>query len=174
MQQIMTADDVARTLARMADEIRATASDLGELVVVGIHTRGYYLGLRLATMLGVPSGSLDIALYRDDLSLQGVRPVLKHTDIPCSIDDRRLILVDDVLFTGRTIRAALDALADLGRTRSIRLATLIDRGHRELPIQPDICGMKLKTQRQQRVFVRLVEHDGEDGVYLSDNSQEER
>jgi pyrimidine operon attenuation protein/uracil phosphoribosyltransferase len=159
-------------IAAMAKAIKAGQKDAASIAIVGIQSRGVPLAARLAIALGsstgkkVDVGSLDITLYRDDLSTVGTRPVLKSTNIPFSIDGRTVILVDDVLFTGRTIRAALDELVDFGRPSRIALAVLIDRGHRELPIQADYVGKTVKTSRADRVDVRLVEIDGKDEVVL--------
>ena len=176
-------DDVAldRALTRIAHEILEKNDGAKDLAFVGLRTRGVTLAQRLAAKIAridgttLPVGTLDITLYRDDLDLRGA-PVIRGTDIPFSIKNKTVVLVDDVLFTGRTIRAALDALIDLGRPRSIQLATLIDRGHRELPIRPDYVGKNLPTSRRESVAVRLKEHDGEDRVLIeepdSDDSKE--
>lgn len=159
-------------IASLVKAIRADQEKAGSIAIVGIQSRGVPLAARLASSLGsstgkrVDLGSLDITLYRDDLSTVGTRPVLKSTNIPFSIDGRTVILVDDVLFTGRTIRAALDELVDFGRPSRIALAVLIDRGHRELPIQADYVGKVVATSRGDRVDVRLVEIDGKDEVVL--------
>src|SRR5947207_7332076 len=168
-------DDVAldRALTRIAHEIRERNDGAKDLAFVGLRTRGVTLAQRLAAKIAhidgttLPVGTLDITLYRDDLDLRGA-PVIRGNDIPFSIKNKTVILVDDVLFTGRTIRAALDALIDLGRPRSIQLATLIDRGHRELPIRPDYIGKNLPTSRKESVAVRLKEHDGEDRVVIEE------
>ena len=168
-------DDAAldRALTRIAHEILEKNDGAKDLAFVGLRTRGVTLAQRLAAKIAridgttLPVGTLDITLYRDDLDLRGA-PVIRGTDIPFSIKNKTVILVDDVLFTGRTIRAALDALIDLGRPRSIQLATLIDRGHRELPIRPDYIGKNLPTSRKESVAVRLKEHDGEDRVVIEE------
>jgi pyrimidine operon attenuation protein / uracil phosphoribosyltransferase len=163
---------VARAIASIAKAIQADQRDEASVAIVGIQSRGVPLAARLAAAVRrstgkkVDVGSLDITLYRDDLSTVGTRPVLKATNIPFSIDARTVILVDDVLFTGRTIRAALDELVDFGRPSRIALAVLIDRGHRELPIQADYIGKTVKTARADMVDVRLVEIDGRDEVVL--------
>lgn len=172
MQEVLSAAEVGAALERIGQEVAARNPQRDHLVVVGIHTRGYFLGLRLAEQLHVPSGSLDIALYRDDLNRRLVQPVLKRTDIPFAIENRTVLLVDDVLFTGRTIRAALDALADFGRPSSIQLAVLVEREGRELPIQADYVGCRVDTRRDQRVFVKVREHDGEDRVVIQDEPNE--
>lgn len=176
MAVVMDSQRMARTIARIAHEIVERNRGLEELALVGIRTRGVPLARRLGAALGeiggtaVPTGSLDITLYRDDLMRQpvGPQPLVRSTEIPFSIDGRRILLVDDVLYTGRTIRAALDALIDFGRPRWIQLVVLIDRGHRELPIKADYVGKNLPTSRSQSVQVRLVETDGLDEVVLEE------
>jgi pyrimidine operon attenuation protein/uracil phosphoribosyltransferase len=169
---VLTGKAVTSAISAMAKAIQADQKDAASVAIVGIQSRGVPLAARLATALRkntgkkVDVGSLDITLYRDDLSTVGTRPVLKSTNIPFSIDARTVILVDDVLFTGRTIRAALDELVDFGRPSRIALAVLIDRGHRELPIQADYVGKAIKTTRADMVDVRLVEIDGKDEVVL--------
>jgi pyrimidine operon attenuation protein/uracil phosphoribosyltransferase len=171
-QELMDRQQLARTLSRMAHEVAERDLGGGELVVVGVRTRGVPLARRLAALIGEatgeapPVGALDITLYRDDLTTVGPQPVLKGTDIPVSIDGRMVLLVDDVLFTGRTIRAALDELIDFGRPERIRLAVLIDRGHRELPIRADHVGRTITTERDEVVQVMLEEEDGQDRVVL--------
>jgi pyrimidine operon attenuation protein/uracil phosphoribosyltransferase len=168
----MDAERLSRTLARMAHEILEHHPDMRGTVLVGVRTRGVPLARRLAARLreatGVepPVGALDITLYRDDLTTVGPQPVLKGTDIPTSIDGRTVVLVDDVLFTGRTVRAALDELIDFGRPARIELAVLVDRGHRELPIHADYAGKTLTTTRDETVQVLLKEDDGQDRVVL--------
>ena len=168
-------DDAAldRALTRIAHEILEKNGGAAELAFVGLRTRGVTLAHRLAAKIAqidgaaLPVGTLDITLYRDDLGIRGT-PVIRGTDIPFSIKGTTVVLVDDVLFTGRTIRAALDALIDLGRPKAIQLAILIDRGHRELPIRPDYVGKNLPTSRRESVAVRLREHDGEDRVVIEE------
>ncbi len=168
-------DDAAldRALTRIAHEILERNDGAKNLALVGLRTRGVTLAQRLAARLvaidgtTVPVGTLDITLYRDDLDMRGA-PVVRGTDISFSIKNKTVVLVDDVLFTGRTIRAALDALIDLGRPNMIQLAILIDRGHRELPIRPDFVGKNLPTSRRESVAVRLREHDGEDRVVIEE------
>jgi pyrimidine operon attenuation protein/uracil phosphoribosyltransferase len=170
----MDAARLERTLTRMAHEIVERNRGLEDLAFVGIRTRGVPIARRLAKRVGEiasvepPVGTLDITLYRDDLMRHplGPQPVLHRTDIPFSIDDRRLLLVDDVLYTGRTVRAALDALIDFGRPRSIQLLVLVDRGHRELPIKADYVGKNLPTSPRESVQVRLIETDGLDEVVV--------
>jgi len=174
MSVVMDSDRVARTLTRIAHEILERNRNVDELAFVGIRTRGVPIARRLAQIVKdihqheVPTGTLDITLYRDDLMRHqvGPQPLVRRTDIPFSIDDRRILLVDDVLYTGRTIRAALDALIDFGRPRSIQLVVLVDRGHRELPIKADYVGKNLPTSLTQTVHVRLTEIDGRDEVEI--------
>jgi pyrimidine operon attenuation protein/uracil phosphoribosyltransferase len=176
MPQVMDADRMSRALTRIAHEILERNRGTSDLALIGIRTRGVPLARRLAHILHdinqeqVPTGSLDITLYRDDLMRHAVgpQPVVRRTEIPFSIDDKRILLVDDVLYTGRTIRSALDALIDFGRPRSIQLIVLVDRGHRELPIKADYVGKNLPTSQKQSVQVRLQEIDGEDEVLLED------
>jgi len=180
MSQVMDADRMGRALTRISHEIVERNRGTSELALVGIRTRGVPLARRIAQSLReitheeVATGALDITLYRDDLMRQpvGPQPVVRRTEIPFSIDDRRILLVDDVLYTGRTIRAALDALIDFGRPRAIQLIVLIDRGHRELPIKADYVGKNLPTSLKQSVQVRLLEIDGEDEVLLTDAGPE--
>ena len=172
MPVVMDADRISRSLMRIAHEIVERNRGVDGLALVGIRARGVPLAARLAAHLkdlaheDVPKGALDITLYRDDLmrTAVGPQPVIRRTEVPFSIDDRLILLVDDVLYTGRTIRAALDALIDFGRPKSIQLVVLVDRGHRELPIRADYVGRNLPTSRQQSVQVRLVEIDGRDEV----------
>ena len=174
MPQVMDADRMSRALTRISHEILERNRGLDELALVGIRTRGVPIARRIAKALhdingdDVPTGALDITLYRDDLMRHpvGPQPVVRRTEIPFSIDDRKILLVDDVLYTGRTIRAALDALIDFGRPKSIQLAVLVDRGHRELPIKADYVGKNLPTSSKQSVQVRLQEIDGTDEVII--------
>lgn len=174
---IFSPEDIRRTLARIAHEIIERNKALDEIVLVGLYTRGVPLARRLATNIAtfegfpVPTGSLDISHYRDDLSLLERQPTVKTTDIPVDIRNRSVILVDDVLFTGRSVRAAMDALIDLGRPRSIQLAVLIDRGHREMPIRPDYVGRNIPTALREKIEVRLQEIDGSEGVAILLNEQ---
>jgi len=188
----MDADRIGRTLARIAHEILERNRGVEDLALVGIRTRGVPLARRLAkaireiqhhdpsTNLGVgpgspavdiPTGALDITLYRDDLmrTAVGAQPIIRRTEIPFSIDDKRILLVDDVLYTGRTIRAALDALIEFGRPKAIQLIVLVDRGHRELPIKADYVGKNLPTSVSQSVQVHLTEVDGRDEVEILDS-----
>ncbi len=179
MPVVMEADRVARALTRIAHEIVERNRGVEHLALVGIRTRGVPIAKRIARSLReisgeeVPTGALDITLYRDDLMRQpvGPQPVVRRTEIPFSIDDKRILLVDDVLYTGRTIRAALDALIDFGRPQSIQLIVLVDRGHRELPIKADYVGKNLPTSLSQSVRVHLTEVDGRDEVELEDERQ---
>ncbi len=167
----MEADEIRRALHRIAHEIIEHNKGTERLVLVGIHTRGVPLAARLAEALAefegtkVPVGEIDIALYRDDLDDRPTTPV-GHTDVPGDVDDEIVVLVDDVLYTGRTIRAALDALADLGRPRAVQLAVLVDRGHRALPIRPDYVGKNLPTASTEHVSVRLRDIDDDEGVWI--------
>ena len=172
MAIVMDADRVSRSITRMAHEIVERNRGVDDLAIVGIRARGVPIAMRLAkelqllTGIAVPTGALDITLYRDDLMRQAVapQPVVRRTEIPFSLDDRLILLVDDVLYTGRTIRAALDALIDFGRPRAIQLVALVDRGHRELPIRADYVGRNIPTSRRESVQVRLAEIDGRDEV----------
>ena len=170
--RVLDAASIDRSLTRIAHEIVERNKNLRAIGLVGVQTRGVPLARRLAARLGAIEGTaprvgvLDINLYRDDLSRIADHPILKRTEIPYELDDAVVILVDDVLFTGRTVRAALDALMDLGRPRQIQLAVLVDRGHRELPIRADFVGKNLPTAESERVDVRLTETDGEDEVVI--------
>jgi pyrimidine operon attenuation protein/uracil phosphoribosyltransferase len=174
MAIVMDGDRMARSLARMAHEIVERNRGLDDLALVGIRTRGVPIARRIAYAIrdiaghDIPTGALDITLYRDDLMRHpvGPQPVVRRTEIPFSIDDKRILLVDDVLYTGRTIRAALDALIDFGRPMSIQLVVLVDRGHRELPIKADYVGKNVPTSLSQSVQVRLTEIDGYDEVEI--------
>ena len=169
---IMRGGEVRRALTRIAHEILERNHGCEELVFIGIHTRGVPLARRIAALIkeldGVelPVGSLDIGLYRDDLPHLESLPNLRPSDIPFDIEDKRVILVDDVLYTGRSVRAAMDALTDFGRPQYIQLAVLVDRGHRELPIRPDYVGKNLPTSMSEEVKVRLKETDGKDEVVI--------
>jgi pyrimidine operon attenuation protein / uracil phosphoribosyltransferase len=169
---IMNSEAIAQTVSRITDEVISRNRDSKHLVVVGIRTRGIYLAQRLAqqvkniTGIKPPLGTLDISLYRDDLQLKREWPELKKTDIPFTIEQRTVILVDDVIFTGRTSRAAIEAIMDFGRPSSIQLAVLVDRGHRELPIQADYIGRKIDTNKHEKVRVLLNETDGKDEVTI--------
>lgn len=170
VRNVLDASDIRRGIRRIAHEIVEGARGVEDLVLLGIPTRGVFLARRIASEIrdierfDVPCGALDITLYRDDLQLREVR-ALEQTDIPPGgIDGRIVVLVDDVLFSGRTIRAAMDALNDFGRPAAIRLAVMVDRGHRELPIRPDFVGKNLPTSQAEKVKVRFAEIDGDDAV----------
>jgi pyrimidine operon attenuation protein/uracil phosphoribosyltransferase len=170
---VMEAPDVQKALERMAGEILDEAGDPSKLALVGIHTGGVFLARRLKEIISsrsgmtVPVGTLDINLYRDDWTRLHSQPVLRATDLPFPIDDREVVLVDDVLYTGRTIRSALDALIDYGRPRRVQVATLVDRGHRELPICGQYIGRLLQTKSDEQVNVLLAEKDGIDQVVIA-------
>jgi pyrimidine operon attenuation protein/uracil phosphoribosyltransferase len=169
---ILSPEDIRRSLSRIAHEIVENNPTLKGLVLVGMRTRGVPLAARLAQRIAefegreVPVGALDIGLYRDDISYLDLKPQLKPTEIPTDIAGKWVVLVDDVLFTGRSIRAALDALIDFGRPQFIQLAVLVDRGHRELPIRADYVGKNIPTARQEDVQVFLDETDGRDAVVV--------
>lgn len=169
-RRIMTADEIRRAVIRISHEIVEKQAGTSGLVLVGIQRRGVPLAHRLAAAIAeqeganVPVGALDITFYRDDLSTLGQSPVLKGTDVGFEIEEATVVLVDDVLYTGRTIRAAMDALREFGRPRAVRLAVLVDRGHRELPIRADHVGKNVPTSREEIVRVRVDEVDGEDAV----------
>lgn len=171
---ILTPEELRRALTRIAHEILERNKGAEQLALIGIHTRGIPLARRLAAKLQelegveVPLGMLDITLYRDDLSEVAHQPIIRETQVPFDLARRRVILVDDVLYTGRTVRAALDALIDLGRPEGIQLAVLVDRGHRELPIRADYVGKNLPTAKTEQVKVKLQETDGIDSVELHD------
>ncbi len=171
-RRIMTADEIRRATIRLSHEIVEKQAGTDGLLLIGIQRRGVPLARRIAAAIlenegaDVPVGALDITFYRDDLSLVAQQPVVKGTELPSGIDGRTVVLVDDVLYTGRTIRAAMDALVDFGRPQAIRLAVLVDRGHRELPIRADHVGKNVPTSREELVRVHLEETDGEDGVEI--------
>jgi len=171
-KNIMTPEDIRRTLARIAHEIIEQNKAIERLILVGIRTRGVPLAKRLAANiedfegLKIPVGALDISLYRDDLASLNLQPILHRTDIPASINGKSVVLVDDVLYTGRSTRAAMDALIDLGRPQSIQLAVLIDRGHRELPIRADYVGKNIPSSRWEKIQIQLEETDGIDDVAI--------
>lgn len=171
MRSVMSGEDVARALRRIAHEIIEKNRGVADLVLVGIRTRGGPLAERLAELLTeiegteIPVGIVDIGMYRDDIDTRP-RIELGPTELPGDIDGKTIVLVDDVLYTGRTIRAALDALADIGRAEIVQLAVVVDRGHRELPIRADFVGKNLPTSHAEHVTVRVSEIDGEDGVWI--------
>jgi pyrimidine operon attenuation protein/uracil phosphoribosyltransferase len=171
-KELMSKKDIDRALTRMAHEIIEKNKGIRELCLVGIQRGGIYLAQRLASKIKeiekkeIPVGSLDIAFYRDDLSIRKQQPVVRRTEVPFEVTDFKIILVDDVLFTGRSIRAAMDALMDLGRPAGIQLAVLIDRGHRQLPIKADYVGKNIPTALSERVEVQLEEEGHGDRVML--------
>lgn len=171
-QQVLSPEHFRRTLRRLAHEIIENNRGTQGLVLVGLLTRGYPLAQRLGAEIQafegstIPVGSLDVALYRDDLHHRDITPHVRPSRIPEGLEGATVVLVDDVLYTGRTIRAALDALLEFGRPARVRLATMVDRGHRELPIRPDFVGKNIPTSPGQEVAVHLQEVDGDDGVYL--------
>jgi pyrimidine operon attenuation protein/uracil phosphoribosyltransferase len=174
---LLSQDEIRRALIRIAHQILERNQGVDNLVLIGMHTRGVPLAQRLMEMIhefegkDVPVGALDIRLYRDDLPIR-ILTSNPSTSIPVNIADRKVVLVDDVLFTGRSIRAAMDALMDLGRPCLIQLAVLVDRGHRELPIRADYVGKNIPTSLDERVEVRLTEIDGNDGIVLLDHKKE--
>jgi pyrimidine operon attenuation protein/uracil phosphoribosyltransferase len=184
---VMTGEQLRRTVTRIAHEILEKNTGDERLALVGIHTRGAFLARRLHAILNeiagreVPLGELDISFYRDDVGARGAygvvpstpNPVVKSTDLPFEVDGATVVLVDDVLYTGRTIRAAIDALFDYGRPGRVQLAALVDRGHRELPIRPDYIGKNLPTAQRERIEVHLTEADGVDEVVLTGPAEEE-
>ncbi len=169
---MLTSADIRRTLTRITHEIIEHNKAIEHLILIGVHTRGVPLAKRLATNienfneLKIPVGTLDISLHRDDLSSLDLRPIVHHTDIPVDINGKTIVLVDDVLYTGRSIRAAMDTLIHLGRPQSIQLAVLVDRGHREMPIRPDYVGKNMPSSRHEEIQVKLVETDGIDEVAI--------
>ena len=171
-RSMMDSDQIRRAITRLGHEIVERQGGTDGLVLIGIQRRGVVLAQRLADAIAeservrVPVGALDISLYRDDLSELASYPIVRSTELPIDINDRTVVLIDDVLFTGRTVRAAMDALIDFGRPRAIRLAVLVDRGHRELPIRADHVGRNLPTARSERVNVHVQELDGIDEVEL--------
>jgi pyrimidine operon attenuation protein/uracil phosphoribosyltransferase len=173
--QLMNADEMHGTLHRLAEEILSAHSGR-ELVLVGIQRRGVPMAQRMATTMTEKAnihpqlGILDINLYRDDLTHAAVQPVVRRTELPPHIDDKDVILIDDVLYTGRTVGAALRALTDFGRMRTIQLAVFVDRGHRELPVEANFIGRKIPTKDNEVVEVRLTEIDGEDAIYVMEKA----
>jgi pyrimidine operon attenuation protein/uracil phosphoribosyltransferase len=172
--RIMDVDDMTRATMRIAHEIVEANKGTKDLVLVGIRRRGVPLAHRIAAAISeferkdVPVGMLDITLYRDDLQLVAHQPVLRKTELPFDVEGKVVVLVDDVLYTGRTIRAAMDEIMDFGRPRAIRLAVMIDRGHRELPIRADFVGKNVPTSSREIISVKLTEQDGEDGVTVEE------
>ena len=174
---IINEDEMRRAIVRISHEIVERNRGTAEVALIGIRRRGYPLAERIrANILAfegveVPLGALDITLYRDDLQMIAQQPVVRTTEIPFAVADKVLVLVDDVLYTGRTVRAALDALMDFGRPRVIQLAVLVDRGHRELPIRADYVGKNVPTSRREVVKVSLREEDGIDGVHIEETEE---
>ncbi len=172
-KQIVSAEEIRRALMRIAHEVIERNAGAEGLVLVGIRARGVPLAQRLAQMIAdiegqqVPVGALDITLYRDDVAMRADHPIVHRTEIPTPVDAKNVVLVDDVLYTGRTVRAAMDALMDLGRPRRIQLAVLVDRGHRELPIRADFVGKNVPTARDEEIVVHLAEMDGVDEVLIA-------
>ncbi len=171
-KEILNKKDIERILSRMAHEIIEKNKGTENICIVGIQRGGVHLAKRLAKIIkeiegrSIEVGSLDIAFYRDDLGIRKEQPTVRKTDVPCEITDRKVVLVDDVLFTGRSIRAAMDALMDFGRPAQIQLAVLLDRGHRELPIRADYVGKNIPTSREENIEVQLTEDGLEDGVFI--------
>ncbi len=171
---IINQEDMRRAIARISHEIVERNRGVERLALVGIRRRGFPLAQRIRENIRqfegveVPLGALDITLYRDDLQLAAQQPIVRTTEIPFRVEEKVIVLVDDVLYTGRTIRAALDAIMDHGRPRVIQLAVLVDRGHRELPIRADYVGKNVPTSRREEVKVKLVEEDGIDGVSIEE------
>ena len=171
-RRVLDSDDVRRALTRIAHEIVERNGSVDGIVLVGIRSRGVPMAARLAALIeqhegtSVPVGSLDITYYRDDLTRLAHAPIVQRSDLETDVAGHVVVLVDDVLYTGRTVRAALDALTDHGRPTAVRLATLVDRGHRELPIRPDFVGKNLPTNEDEMVHVRLAETDGVDEVVI--------
>ena len=175
---LLDEEQIGRTLARMTHEIAEQAPDVATVVLVGIQSGGVELAARLAGLFDTfysikpPTGAIDITFYRDDLDIRLGReygqPKVRTTDLPFDINEKVVVLVDDVLYTGRTIRAAIDALFDYGRPQAVRLAVLVDRGHRDLPIRPDFVGKNVPTSRSERVVVHLTEEDGVDEVIIQE------
>jgi len=172
MVKLMDETDMARSLMRLAHEVTEKNKQIKGLALVGIQRRGTYLAQRISKLMEkilkerVPTGTLDITFYRDDLSRIAYQPIVRNTEILFPIDDKDIILVDDVLYTGRTVRAAIDALLDFGRPRKIELVVLVDRGHRELPIRADYVGKNIPTSDEEMVEVRVKELDGRDEVLI--------
>ena len=178
-KNVLDSEAVSRAVARISYEILERDPESKKLAIVGIRTCGEFIGKRLRDRISemegidVPFGVVDITLYRDDLSSSTNQPVLKGTDLPFTVSGSRIILVDDVFYTGRTVRAALDAVIDFGRPACVELATLVDRGHRELPIRPDFVGKNIPTSRSDSVKVRLAEQGFEDSVYIVNHDSKE-
>jgi len=176
---VMSAEEIRRALVRIAYQVVEKNGGCKDLVLIGVHTRGVPLAHRIAAAIkgfehvDIPVGALDIRLHRDDLKLLEEQPAIRPSDIPTDITDKSVILIDDVLFTGRTIRAAMDALIDFGRPRSIQLAVLIDRGHRELPIRSNFVGKNIPSSKNERIMVLLKENDGRDAVVIMNTARQQ-
>jgi len=179
-KKIMGSKKLDQCLSRLAKEIMAKNDSVENLVIVGMQTRGVFIAKTIAKKIEINGGakikvgSLDVSFYRDDFRIAFKRPIVQVTRLPFSIDKMDVILVDDVLFTGRTVRAALDELIDFGRPKTVQLVVLIDRGHRELPIQPDFTGKVIRTSPNEEIAVRVMEKDGEDSVYTVEAPQGEK
>ncbi len=177
LKQVFTKEEIERAIARIGHEIIENNKGVKDLVIIGIRTRGYVLAERIAKVINnlyganLDVGALDITFYRDDLSAISAQPVIHNTEIDFDIENKNIILVDDVLYTGRTIRCALDAIIDFGRPKTIQLAVLVDRGHRELPIRADYVGKNLPTSQKELVQVKLQEIDNEDSVTIEENGE---
>ncbi|MFA4991575.1 MAG: bifunctional pyr operon transcriptional regulator/uracil phosphoribosyltransferase PyrR [Candidatus Omnitrophota bacterium] len=174
LKQVFTKEEIQRSLTRISHEIIEKNKGVKDIAIVGIRTRGYVLAERIVKEINelygtrIDVGALDITLYRDDLSMISEQPVIHKTEIDFDIEGKNIILIDDVLYTGRTIRCAFDALIDFGRPKTIQLAVLIDRGHRELPIRADYVGKNIPTSQKELVQVKLAEIDGEDSVFIDE------
>ncbi len=171
-KQLYNSDELSWMFERMAIEILERNKGIENICIIGVRTRGVFVGRRIASVIqrltskNVDFGIIDITLYRDDLSIGTHQPVVKSTEVNFDIDNRVVILVDDVIYTGRSVRAAIDSIFDLGRPKAVELAVLIDRGHRELPIQPDFVGKVIPTSRNERIYVRLKESDNIDEILI--------
>jgi pyrimidine operon attenuation protein/uracil phosphoribosyltransferase len=171
-KELLDKTDIDRAITRMAHEIIEKNKGVAALCLVGIQRGGVHIAKRLSSVLEtieakkIPVGTLDITLYRDDINVRKEQPVVRRTEVNCDIDNKKVVLVDDVLFTGRSIRAAMDAIMDLGRPSAVQLAVLVDRGHRELPIKADFVGKNIPTSKDENVQVQLEEEGGEDRVVL--------
>jgi len=180
LKQVFTKEEIERAVTRISHEIIENNKGVKGLVIIGIRTRGYVLAERIAKVINnlygtkLDVGALDITFYRDDLSAISEQPVIHNTEIDFDIENKNIVLVDDVLYTGRTIRCALDAIMDFGRPRTIQLAVLIDRGHRELPIRADYVGKNIPTSQKELVQVKMQEMDNEDGVTIEETEDDKK